>query len=320
MRDPLPRSLFSKKSTEAFTADVLSDSWLNRVRENLAQLLLPSPFKPSSANGAPIHLLQFDKSPRPARAQGASLLTHIAVFAAIVFLLTRVTAPPPPPLVGPTNSIPITYNFPIIHTIAGPHPSNGSSNGGDHNPLPPAAGAPPPRSPIQLVRPTLPPSQNPTLPEPPTILDPTAAPVLNTAKIGLQWMPTDNNSAGPGANHGIGTGPDGGAGTGGLGQYGSGGDNSLYGPGFVPPTCAYCPYPTYTDDARHAKVQGTVTVQVLVGPDGRARDFRILKGIGFGLDERTIDSIRGWKFTPARDTAKRPIPSWVTIEAVFRLF
>jgi periplasmic protein TonB len=319
MRDPLPRCLFSKKTTEAFTGDAVRDSWLNRVRENLAQLLLPSPLKPSSANGAPIHLLKFDKSPRPARAQGASLLTHAAVFAVIVFLLTRVTPPPPPE--HPIGSVPLAqYQFPVIHTVAGPHPSDGASNGGDHNPLPPTSGNPPPRSPIQLVKPTLPQNQNPTLPEPPTILDPNAAPALSAAQIGLLWMPADNNSAGPGANHGIGTGPDGGAGTGGRGLYGSGSDNSPYGPGFIAPVCAYCPYPTYTDDARHAKVQGAVTVQVLVGADGRAQDFRILKGIGFGLDERTIETIHGWKFIPARDAAKRPVSSWVTIEAVFRLF
>jgi periplasmic protein TonB len=319
MRDPRARSLFSKKLTEVFTADV-RDSWLNRVRENLAQLLLPSSFKPSSANGAPIHLLKFDKSLRPARAQGASLLTHVAVFVVIVFLLTRVTPLTPPTPTGPRTSIPLTYNFPLIHTVAGPHPSDGTGNGGDRNPLPPTTGAPPLHSAIQLVKPTLPPSQTSVLPEPPTILDANAAPVLNAPRIGLQWMPTDNNSAGPGANHGIGTGPDGGLSTGSPGPYGAGSSNSPYGPGLLAPMCAYCPYPTYTDDARHAKVQGTITVQVLVGADGRAQDFRIVKGIGFGLDERTIETIRGWKFVPARDAAKRAVPSWVTIEAVFRLF
>jgi protein TonB len=82
----------------------------------------------------------------------------------------------------------------------------------------------------------------------------------------------------------------------------------------------YCPYPTYTDEARHGKVQGAVTLQVLVGADGRAQDVRIVKGIGFGLDERAVETVRGWKFIPARDGAKRAVPAWVTVEAVFRLF
>src|SRR5271155_3040396 len=69
--------------------DPTTESWLNRVRENLGQLLIPSHFKPSSANGAPIHLLKFDKSRRPARAQGVSLITHGAVFASLLFLVAR---------------------------------------------------------------------------------------------------------------------------------------------------------------------------------------------------------------------------------------
>src|SRR5580700_6512998 len=86
MRDPFLRA-FSGNDTTAESHS--ADSWLNRVRENLGQLLIPSHFKPSSANGAPIHLLKFDKSLRPARAQGVSLITHGAVFAALLFLLAH---------------------------------------------------------------------------------------------------------------------------------------------------------------------------------------------------------------------------------------
>ena len=321
MRDPLPRSLFAKKSTYDSLSDPLSDSWLNRVRENLAQLLLPSHFKPSSANGAPIHLLQFEKSRRPARAQGASVLTHVALFAIVLFLLTRVT-PTPPPLHGPLDSTPLArYQFPVFHTVAGPHPSQGRGSGGDHNPILATSGNPPPRSAIQLVKPMLPQSQNPALPEPPTILDPSAAAVLTpTDKIGLPWMPRDTNSPGPGDKHGIGTGRDGTLGDGTGGPFGFGTADAPYGPGFIPPMCSYCPYPTYSDDARKGRVQGSVTLQVLVGADGRAQDIRIVKGIGFGLDERANETVRAWKFIPARDTAKHAVPAWVTVEAVFRLF
>jgi protein TonB len=63
-----------------------------------------------------------------------------------------------------------------------------------------------------------------------------------------------------------------------------------------------------------------VTLAVLVGADGRAQDVRIIKGIGFGLDERAVETVRGWRFTAARDGAKRSVAAWVTVEAVFRLF
>lgn len=160
------------------------------------------------------------------------------------------------------------------------------------------------------MKPILPQNQNPVLPEPPTILDPNAAAVLTPSdRIGLQWMTDITNSPGPGEKHGIGTGKNGTLGDSDDGPYGIGGDSRRYGPGFIPPICSYCPYPTYADDARKAKVQGSVTLQVLVGTDGRAQNIRIIQGIGFGLDERAVETVRGWKFIPARDGAKRPVPA-----------
>lgn len=312
MRDSFLRPFSGNDST--------TDSWLNRVRENLGQLLIPSHFKPSAANGVPIHLLKFDKSLRPARAQGASVLTHIAVFAAILFLVSRVEhSPMPPPIKGPTRLT--RYSFPVIRTTSSANPSRGDGSGGDHNTVPATSGNLPPRSSIQIVRPTLPQNQIPILAAPPTILDPNAPAILSpTEKLGLPWMSNDTGSPGSGDKHGIGTGKNGTLGDGDDGTAGIGGSDRPYGPGFIPPGCAYCPSPTYTDDARHGKVQGSVTLQVLVGADGRAQDVRIVKGIGFGLDERAVETVREWKFISARDGAKHTVAAWVTVEAVFRLF
>lgn len=317
MREPF---LGSFSGSDPATESPSTESWLNRVRENLGQLLIPSHFKPSSANGAPIHLLKFDKSLRRARAQGASLITHAAIFAAILFLVSRVQPPPMPHTLKGSTSV-TRYRFPVIRTTAGANPSSGDGSGGDHNPVPATSGNLPPRSSVQIVRPKLPENQNPILPEPPTILDPNAAAILApTEKLGLPWMSNETNSPGSGDKHGVGMGKNGTLGDSDDGPAGIGGSDRPYGPGFIPPGCAYCPYPTYTDEARHGKVQGSVTLAVLVGADGRAQDVRIVKGIGFGLDERAVETVRGWKFTPARDGAKRPVGAWVTVEAVFRLF
>jgi TonB family protein len=75
-----------------------------------------------------------------------------------------------------------------------------------------------------------------------------------------------------------------------------------------------------TPTKREAKLQGKVTLEVLVGSDGRAAKIRVVQGIGLGLDERAEQAIRGWKFVPARDAARRAVPAWVTVEAFFRLF
>jgi periplasmic protein TonB len=314
MRDPFLRPFSGN--------DPSTGSWLSRVRENLGQLLIPAHFKPSSANGAPIHLLKFDRSLRPARAQGASLLTHAAVFTIVLYLLAHA----PGRFVDHAGkdsaaSSHLTFPTALFHTLTNAHPSGGSGSGGDQNPIPATHGNLPPRSSIVLVKPTLPQNQDYLLPEPPTIFDPNAAAVLTpTDKIGLPWMAEDTNSSGPGKGHSIGSKDGDTIGDGGVGPGGDGTGKGPYGPGFIPPGCAYCPYPTYTDEARHGKVQGSVTLQVLVGADGRAQDIRIVKGIGFGLDERALETVRSWRFIPARDGAKRAVTAWVTVEAVFRLF
>jgi protein TonB len=319
MRDPFLRFLSRNDSSAEFT---WSESWLNRVRENLGQLLIPSHFKPSSANGAPIHLLKFDKSLRPARAQGASLISHAAVFAALAFLLTH----GPGDLTGKPNKDSravdrLTFPAPLFRTLTNANPNGGKGKGGDQNPIPATSGHLPPHSSLAIVKPTLPQNEAHLLPEPPTIFDPNAAPVLTpTDKIGLPWMPADTNSAGPGKGHTMGSRDGNTIGDGGDGPAGDGTGIGQYVSGFIPPGCAYCPIPTYTDDARHGKVQGSVTLQVLVGEDGRAQNIRIVKGIGFGLDERAVETVRGWKFIPARDGTHRSVTAWVTVEAVFRLF
>jgi periplasmic protein TonB len=154
-----------------------------------------------------------------------------------------------------------------------------------------------------------------------TILDAQAPPIVAPQNdLGLPWMRDKTNSSGPGSNGGIGAGKDGGMGDREGPGGGEGGSNLPYSRGVSPPTCVVCPYPIYTDEARHAKMEGTVTLRVLVGPDGKAAEIRVIRGVGFGLDERAMQTIRGWKFNPARDANQRAIAAWVTIEAVFRLF
>ena len=81
--------------------------------------------------------------------------------------------------------------------------------------------------------------------------------------------------------------------------------------------CLRCPDPLYSDEARKAKMQGQVTMRVLVGLDGRAGDIQLT----LGLDENAVRVVvRGWQFVPAKDAARRPVATWITIETVFRLF
>ena len=107
----------------------------------------------------------------------------------------------------------------------------------------------------------------------------------------------------------------------GEGHGAGAGDSDLpYANVVSPVTCIYCPDPGYTEEARKAKLQGKILARVLVSADGRAERVQIVQGLGMGLDERAEQTIRNWRFSPARDGANRLVPAWVTIETRFQLF
>jgi len=297
------------------------DSLFQRIRENVQQAFAPARIYPSSANGAPLHALRWERSPRSRRAQGTSLLTHAAVIAALVLAATHPPGSNPkrPPSREAGGVIPLPPD--LLSTLRSLNPSDGQGSGGGHTPIPATTGNLLPVSSIQIVRPSLPPRRESIVPVPPTILDPTAPPVLTpVSRIGLPWMHDDTDSPGPGDSNTIGNSNGKTMGGGPIdGPGGTGSSRLGYQPGTTLPTCAYCPDPQYTDEAREAKLQGRVTLRVLVGADGRASQIQIVQGIGMGLDDRAVQSVRAWRFVPAHDAARRAVPVWVTIEVIFRL-
>src|SRR5438309_9049821 len=66
-----------------------------------------------------------------------------------------------------------------------------------------------------------------------------------------------------------------------------------------PPTIINSPLALYTDDARTRGIEGTVTVEAVVGEYGQIKSMQVLKGLGFGLDEVAIASVRQWLLSPA---------------------
>jgi hypothetical protein len=189
-----------------------SDSWFVRVRENFRQVLTSTRLSPSSANGAPIHLLKLTRTGKAGRAQTASLLTHAGVVAAVALfaMQTRTTIPPRLPIDIDKGG----FIFRTPRDLVASKPSLGhKGGGGEDNPIPATRGSLAPRSPIQLASPRLPDDANHLLPVPQTILDLQVPPIITPVNdVGLPWMPKETNSGGPGSKHGIGSGKDNGMG------------------------------------------------------------------------------------------------------------
>ncbi len=89
--------------------------------------------------------------------------------------------------------------------------------------------------------------------------------------------------------------------------------------GVTVPACAYCPSPSYTDEARAAKFSGSVVLQVLVTADGRAENISVVRKVGYGLEQSAIETVKKWQFKPAKGPDGNPVATVVPIEVSFRI-
>src|SRR5579871_481656 len=55
--------------------------------------------------------------------------------------------------------------------------------------------------------------------------------------------------------------------------------------GITPPVPIYTPEAKFSDEARRSKIGGVVLVSVVVSTDGNARDVKVVRSLGHGLDE-----------------------------------
>jgi TonB family protein len=90
------------------------------------------------------------------------------------------------------------------------------------------------------------------------------------------------------------------------------------GDGIQPPHVESRVDPNYTEEARAAKVSGTVLLRVVIGTDGIAHDINVVKGIGSGLDEKAVTAVMQWHFAPGTKDGQ-PVPVRAQIEINFKL-
>jgi TonB family protein len=183
--------------------------------------------------------------------------------------------------------------------------SGGGGGGGQRSPLPPSKGKLPRFSMEQLTPPVVEiRNENPKLAVEPTVLVPpdVQVPNINMAVFGDPMGQIGPPSAGPGSGGGIGTGRGTGVGSGrgpGVGPGsggGIGGGVFRIGGGVSAPRLTYKVEPEYSEEARKAKYQGTVVLQVEVHEDGKAHNIRIVRSLGLGLDEKAVQAVEQWKF------------------------
>ena len=59
------------------------------------------------------------------------------------------------------------------------------------------------------------------------------------------------------------------------------------------------PSPKYTPEAENAGIEGKVRLELKVNDQGEVETAKVLQGLGYGLDESAIQTVKRWQFRPA---------------------
>lgn len=265
------------------------------------------------------------------RANGVTIsaMIHVVVLGLLlsgIFVTHEVTAKPARQVVTLIAPSPEDYALPTAKKVI-----SGGGGGGDRDIIPAPKGHPPKADVQQITPPAIiMRNSHPKLTAEPTVV----APKVNVAEnhVPAIGVPMNNNvmpaappSNGTGSGAGIGSGSGGGVGAGhgsGVGAGSGGGiGGGVYrvGGGISAPTAVSSPDPAYTEEARRAKKQGTCTLWLIVDSAGHPRDIRVVRGLGFGLDEKAVEAVKQWRFNPALKDGK-PVDVQISVEVEFHLY
>jgi protein TonB len=206
-------------------------------------------------------------------------------------------------------------------------PMGGGGGGGDRSPLPASKGRAPKFAPRQFT----PPMAVVNNPQPKLVMEPTLIgpenvklPDVNLPQYGDPLAKVGPPSNGPGSGGGIGSGSGGGIGPGkgpgyGPGEGGGfGGGVYRVGGGVSQPVPIFKVEPEYSEEARKAKFSGVCVLQIVVDERGMPTQFKVIRPLGLGLDEKAIEAVQKWRFKPALKDG-HPVAVLATVEVNFRL-
>src|SRR6185437_3896694 len=189
--------------------------------------------------------------------------------------------------------------------------------GGARSPMPPVKAELPKPAPKQFVAPLVT-IEHPVLTMDASLIAPPDAWAAPTGVIGNP-LGSIGGGGGFGSGGGIGNGRGSGIGNGngsGVGG-GSGGGVFNVGNGVTSPQLLVKVDPEYSEEARKAKYSGSVTLSIVVNTDGKAEEIKVVKSLGMGLDEKAIEAVQKWKFSPGKNKGV-PVKVRATVEVNFR--
>jgi len=255
-----------------------------------------------------------------------SVLVHVSVVSALIAL--SVVSYVNPKLI---NSAVLPDSFAL--SLPPSARAGGGGGGGVHALTPASRGVLPRAADKQFVPPSpVITNMSPDLIAEPTIISfqPANIPLPNNLlPLGLPTGSLGPPSGGKGGGGGIGDESDGHGvgkdpGPGGPGCCGGTGGDGPSGvrvnmPGVIAPSCPIQVEPNYSDEARRAKVQGSVVLAVTIQSDGSIQPNRVVQSLGYGLDEEAQRVLNKWKCVAAKYNGQ-PVALPIQIKVNFHLY
>lgn len=261
-----------------------------------------------------------EDGPSP-RASVISLALHLGVAFAL-FTFVHFSLPPNPVRYARVTMLQegrlIAPNFekPSMSSARG-------ANSGNRNPHPASKGELPKPAHIQLPAPLRGQNLKPLLTVSPSIIEAEPPKIAQDFQYGTPLALTHSLSPGPGWN-GLGNGSS--ATGGGLANARSGrGLGSRFRTVVYRmselskiPELLYKVAPDYSDEARAARCHGTVLLGVIIDETGTPTNIHVLKPLGLGLDQKAVEAVQHWRFSPGMKDGK-PVCVAANVEVNFQL-
>jgi TonB family protein len=76
--------------------------------------------------------------------------------------------------------------------------------------------------------------------------------------------------------------------------------------------------PVYTEEARLAKIEGRVSLSIVVDASGNPQNIQVVQSLDPGLDQKAIEAVQEWKFQPGLKDGN-PVAVLATIQVNFQL-
>ena len=303
---PRPQGLFNDAPALKFLPEAPQSMWQS-LFSNLREVLFPEKLPPLQLTSKPVAVRDIWERKNPAKAAASSLTLHALAIGALVgatFIVTHSATP-----VMPVEHVPM-----LAPPLTAYQPAKTMMGGGAPDQLPESQGRlpkiakeqfTPPAVVIRNLQPKL--AMEASIAAPDVKLpDNPNLPNLGNPLSSRVSGPLSN---GAGSGGGIGSGSGGGVGSG-VFRAGAMGVSA--------PQATFAPDPEYSDDALRNKLEGTVTLQAVIGRDGLIKALKVIRPLGMGLDEKAMEKVRTWLFEPGRKDGQA-VAVMVNIEVAFHV-